>query len=234
MKEIERIADAGGLPYRQMMENAGAAAFHTMREYWPEAKKIAIFIGKGNNGGDGSVAARLYDEVLKGGPAEAAEVLCSAAQDDVMPAGENSSPLPKITVILCEGEPVTEDAIYNYGLLKQHHAEGVRIMTLEECSADTPEIRESDLIVDALYGTGFHGRLRSGGQKACALMNGAGAPVCAFDLPSGLNADTGEIAEGAVRADLTVAFHCLKHGHVSAAAKEVCGEIRIVSIGIDT
>lgn len=213
MKEIERIADAGGLPYRQMMENAGAAAFHTMRECWPKAEKITIFIGKGNNGGDGSVAARLYDGVLKGGQAVFQ---------------------PQVTVILCEGEPVTEDAIYNYELLKQHHAEGVRIMSLETCDADTPEIREADLIVDALYGTGFHGGLRPNGRKACELMNGAGAPVCAFDLPSGLNADTGEIAEGAVNADLTVAFHCLKHGHAAAGAETVCGEIRIVSIGIDT
>ena len=88
MKEIERIADSRGISYRQMMENAGTAAFEQMRIKWPEAQKIVIFAGKGNNGGDGFVAARLYEK--------------AGAQ---------------VTVILCEGMPVTEDASYNFDRL---------------------------------------------------------------------------------------------------------------------
>ena len=61
MKEIERVADSRGLSYRQMMENAGTAAFEAMRKNWPEARNIVIFTGKGNNGGDGFVAARLFE-----------------------------------------------------------------------------------------------------------------------------------------------------------------------------
>ena len=200
MKEIERIADSRGLSYRQMMENAGTAAFETMRKNWPEARKIVIFAGKGNNGGDGFVAARLYE-------AEAAEV----------------------TVALCEGEPKTEDALYNYERICQ--MDSIEITDLK--SLEDSRIESCDLIVDALYGTGFHGQLRESGRSAAERMNGASAPVCALDLPSGMNADTGETASGAVKADLTVVFHRRKHGHDAQNAEEYCGRIVQVSIGID-
>ena len=198
MKEIERIADSRGVSYRQMMENAGTAAFEVMRRTWPEAKRIVIFAGKGNNGGDGFVAARLYEET-------------GAA----------------VSVVLCEGMPVTEDAGYNFRRMKN-------VDVAEDISQISPKIpAEADLIVDALYGTGFHGSLREDGRKAAALMNAANAPVCALDLPSGVSADTGEAAEGAVKADLPVAFHCRKHGHEAEPAKKQCGRIVTVSIGID-
>ena len=66
MKEIERIADGNGLTYRQMMENAGTAAYEVIRQRWPDAERIVIFAGKGNNGGDGFVVARLYASFLSG------------------------------------------------------------------------------------------------------------------------------------------------------------------------
>ena len=204
MKEIERIADSRGVSYRQMMENAGTAAFEQMRIKWPEAEKIVIFAGKGNNGGDVFVAARLYEE-----------------------AGA------RVIFVLCEGMPVTEDASYNFGRL----TDAVKKCFLDEIGEtgeiSEKEIREADLIVDALYGTGFHGALRESGRRAAAIINGSGVPVCALDLPSGMDADTGEIAEGAVRADMTVAFHCRKLGHEAEGAERQCGEIVTVSIGID-
>ena len=204
MKEIERIADSRGISFRQMMENAGTAAFEQMRIKWPEAQKIVIFAGKGNNSGDGFVAARLYEK--------------AGAQ---------------VTVILCEGMTVTEDASYNFDRLtdavKKYSLDGMG----ETGGIAEKEIGEADLIVDALYGTGFHGTLRESGRRTAAMINGSGVPVCALDLPSGMNANTGEIAEGAVRADLTVVFHCRKLGHEAAGAEKQCGEIVVVSIGID-
>lgn len=233
MKEIERVADSRGLSYRQMMENAGTAAFEAMRKNWPEARNIVIFTGKGNNGGDGFVAARLFE--AEGG---------------------------QVTVVLCEGEPKTADAKYNYERILQ--LENIRITDLDKLTSEddsltalkeesaaeaetTAELmknaaeteiaakfmKNADLIVDALYGTGFHGELRERGRRAAELMNGASAPVCALDLPSGMNADTGDIADGAVKADLTVVFHRRKHGHDAENAKNQCGRILVVPIGID-
>ena len=92
-----------------------------------------------------------------------------------------------------------------------------------------------DAVVDALYGTGFHGSLRPAGLAACALMNRqreSGAFVLAVDLPSGINTDTGEAAEGAVRADLTVTFDSCKPLHTAASSAPFCGEIVCADIGI--
>ena len=92
-----------------------------------------------------------------------------------------------------------------------------------------------DAVVDALYGTGFHGSLRPAGLTACALMNRqreSGAFVLAVDLPSGINTDTGEAAEGAVRADLTVTFDSCKPLHTAPSSAPFCGEIVCADIGI--
>ncbi|MGI6182278.1 MAG: NAD(P)H-hydrate epimerase [Agathobaculum sp.] len=194
MKEIERQADAHGLCYLQMMENAGEAAFSAMRAAFPDARRIVVFAGKGNNGGDGFVVARRYAET-------------GAA----------------VTIVLCEGMPVTEDAQTNFSRLQN-----VSVLPLDKAAPLPP----ADLLVDALYGTGFHGALRESGRKAARLMNESSAPVCALDLPSGMNADTGEIASGAVQADLTAVFHRFKHGHAVPAAQKQCGRLLLADIGI--
>ena len=90
-------------------------------------------------------------------------------------------------------------------------------------------------LLHALYGTGFHGSLRPAGLAACALMNRqreSGAFVLAVDLPSGINTDTGEAAEGAVRADLTVTFDSCKPLHTAPSSAPFCGEIVCADIGI--
>ena len=92
-----------------------------------------------------------------------------------------------------------------------------------------------DAVVDALYGTGFHGSLRPAGLAACALINRQrenGAFVLAVDLPSGVNTDTGEVAEGAVHADLTVTFDSYKPLHIAPSSASFCGEILCADIGI--
>ena len=89
MKEIERAANERGIPYLQMMENAGLAAYAQLRARFPQAASLLVVCGKGNNGGDGFVLAR------------------AAALDGW-----------QVTVLLAEGEPKTPDAITNYVCLK--------------------------------------------------------------------------------------------------------------------
>ena len=199
MKEIEKNADAAGLSYYQMMENAGTAAYNILIEKYPEADTIAVFAGKGNNAGDGFVLARL------------------AAADGY-----------QVYVVLVEGLPVTQDAVKNYELL-----EGlpVKVMNLDDIGSAWC-LTGKTVIADAIYGTGFHGSLRPSGEKACRWINDAKCPVVALDLPSGTNADTGEAAEGAVKADFTVTFHLPKPVHVSETAAEYCGIVEIADIGI--
>ena len=133
-----------------------------------------------------------------------------------------------VTVLLAEGELKTADAITNFERL---HSLSVSICT--NCTA--LEAQNFDLVVDALYGTGFHGALRPSGLAACGLMNHLhrnGAFVLAVDLPSGINTDTGEIAEGAVHADLTVTFDSCKPLHVAGSSASLCGKIICADIGI--
>lgn len=196
MKQIEQNADEHGLSYLQMMENAGTAAYEAVCAQKPDMHTLVIVAGKGNNGGDGFVMARL------------------AALDGLA-----------VQVILTEGQPVTADAKTNFDRL---HGLNVTIDTLDDVDALTG----ADCVVDALYGTGFHGGLRPAGEKACRLMNESGAYIAALDLPSGIHADTGAVAEGAVQADLTVTFDSYKPLHVNEQSKSYCGKIVLADIGI--
>ena len=200
MKQLEQRADAAGLSYRQMMENAGAAAARLALRAVPEAKSAAIFCGKGNNGGDGFVAARH---------------LASAGL--------------AVRLYLVEGEPVTTDAVYNCGLARDM---GLPVLALD--ALNQPEqaefLKNADLVLDGVYGTGFHGALRPAGLAAARWMNEAPGKVLALDLPSGLEADSGIAAEGAVQAQLTVTFHAAKPCHRLAAAQ--CGRVEVADIGI--
>lgn len=200
MKRLEQQADAAGLSYRQMMENAGRAAAQLALRAFPAAKSAAVFCGKGNNGGDGFVAAR---HLANAGLA--------------------------VRIFLVEGEPVTTDAIYNCGLVRDM---GLPVLELD--ALDEPEqadfLKGADLVLDGVYGTGFHGALRPAGLAAARRMNEAPGKVLALDLPSGLEADSGTAAEGAVQADLTVTFHAAKPCHRLAAAR--CGRVEVADIGI--
>ena len=190
MKEIERAGDAHGLPYLQMMENAGLAAYAELQKQFPHPGRLLVVCGKGNNGGDGFVIAR------------------AAAKD-----GWN------VTVLL---------AILNFERL---HSLPVHICT----DGSVLETQSFAAVVDALYGTGFHGELRPSGLATCGLirhLHKGGAFVLAVDLPSGINADTGAVAEGAVRADLTVTFHRAKPLHYMPGSAPYCGEVVVADIGI--
>ena len=193
MKAIEQAGNAHGLPYLQMMENAGLAAYAELKNVLPQPGSLLVVCGKGNNG------AR------------------AAAKEGW-----------KATVLLAEGEPKTPDAITNFERL---HGLPVEIFTDGSGLSAEP----FTAVVDALYGTGFHGSLRPSGLAACALMNRQhenGAFVLAVDLPSGINTDTGEVAEGAVCADLTVTFDSCKPLHTAASSAPLCGKIVCADIGI--
>lgn len=93
--------------------------------------------------------------------------------------------------------------------------------------------RSPDVVIDALFGTGFRGAPRPGAAALIERMNGAGAPVLAVDLPSGVDASTGEIAGAAVRAEATVTFHGRKVGLAVAPGRFHAGEVVVAGIGLD-
>jgi hydroxyethylthiazole kinase-like uncharacterized protein yjeF len=98
---------------------------------------------------------------------------------------------------------------------------------------ETDDPANVDLVVDALFGTGFHGAPRPEAATVIERINACGAPVVAVDLPSGVDASTGETAGAVVDADLTVTFHGRKVGLVVAPGRFHAGRVVVADIGLD-
>jgi NAD(P)H-hydrate epimerase len=260
MKRLEKAADEAGLPYLQMMENAGADAARLVCQYvfgdldrfaggdagaytesaafggtdiaprggtcvapccrtdaapccgtdGPEAPlpRVLILCGKGNNGGDGYVAARHL--ALAGFP---------------------------VAVLPVAGPPTTPDAIANYGRLPG------TVGILTEASLETYLSLSAPLsrliVIDALFGTGFRGGLDDVSARLIDRINRHrsfhrdGTAVFCLDLPSGLSGDQAEGAPGpCVQGDFTLAFHGLKPIHLNPEALPAMGGLIVADIGI--
>jgi NAD(P)H-hydrate epimerase len=185
--------EQAGVPSLDLMERAGAGlARATTRA--TRGGPIRIVVGKGNNGGDGLVVARLLRE-------EGHEV-------DVLATGDLSE--------------LQGDAKANLDRLPGAAPEPF----------DAARLERSGAIVDAMLGTGFEGTPREPIAGAIAAINAAGAPVVACDVPSGVNASTGEVEGEAVRATVTATFHGTKVGLHVAPGKWHAGELQVIPIGI--
>jgi ADP-dependent NAD(P)H-hydrate dehydratase / NAD(P)H-hydrate epimerase len=99
-------------------------------------------------------------------------------------------------------------------------------------AVETTAVEQADVIVDALFGTGFRGEPRPEAAESIERMNAAGVPVVSVDVPSGVDASTGEVAGAAVRADLTVTFHGRKVGLAVAPGHFHAGDVVVADIGL--
>jgi ADP-dependent NAD(P)H-hydrate dehydratase / NAD(P)H-hydrate epimerase len=95
------------------------------------------------------------------------------------------------------------------------------------------DLGDPDVVIDALFGTGFEGEPRPGAAKLIEQMNELGAPVLAVDLPSGVDASTGEVAGAAVDADMTVTFQEAKVGHYVTPGAYLVGYLEVADIGLE-
>jgi NAD(P)H-hydrate epimerase len=198
-----------GLPVELLMEHAGAGVVAALeRRSGPLAgRSVVVVCGKGNNGGDGLVVARLL--ALR--RAEVSVVLCARMRE--------LNPLAR------------KQARRFQLLLDQGGFETCRL--LEVPSGKSLNVLPSpDFVLDAVFGTGFAGRSKGAYARAIDWMNRATGMKVALDVPSGLNADTGA-AEGAVfRADLTITFQARKTGLMLCQGSTYAGDIEVVDIGM--
>jgi NAD(P)H-hydrate epimerase len=114
----------------------------------------------------------------------------------------------------------------------RHLEDAGREVRVVDAKAGESDLGEPDVIVDALFGTGFSGEPRPEAAALIERINGAGAPVFAIDLPSGVDASTGEVAGVAVRAEATVTFHGRKVGVVVAPGRFHSGRVHVADIGL--
>jgi ADP-dependent NAD(P)H-hydrate dehydratase / NAD(P)H-hydrate epimerase len=188
--------DELGIPSLDLMETAGEAVAEAVRDAATDGP-VRVVCGKGNNAGDGLVAARHL-----AGTGYEVEVLLP------WPAGE-----------------LSPDATAN---LERFEGE-VREVAPDDL---TGALAGSGAVVDAIFGTGFSGAPRAPADGAVEAINSCGAPVVAADIPSGVDASTGEAEGAAVDADITVSFHAAKLGHWIFPGKARTGELRVADIGI--
>lgn len=135
-----------------------------------------------------------------------------------------------VTVMLACGEPKAKDAADNYVLLESAAIECF------EYKDDLPLYRDlinrSDIIVDAVFGTGFSGKLDPALTRLAKAVNASPAKVAAIDVPSGANCDSASIEGAVFRADLTVAISAYKPIHIMKPCCTVCGRVTVADIGI--
>lgn len=205
MQAIDRRAiDEFGVPGLTLMENAGMGCVEAIVAAYGGAagRKAAVVAGKGNNGGDGYVIARLLRE--RGW--QVAVLILARPEEIGGDARANLDRLDEATLAYCPEQEI----LARYAQL----------------------LKEADVIVDAMLGTGLKTDVRGVYAKAVELVNGAGGPVVAVDIPSGIDANSGHVLGSAVRADLTVTFAFAKCGHVLYPGAEYTGRLQIVDIGI--
>jgi NAD(P)H-hydrate epimerase len=182
-----------GVPAGQLMERAGEGLARAVVKHAP-AGRIAVVCGKGNNGGDGLVAARLLRQAGR-----EVDVLAVWPTEWM---GEDAQAQVKVL-------PGPAPVPFHPDRLQKAHA-----------------------IVDAVLGTGFEGAPRDPVDAVILAINSARARVIAADVPSGVNASTGEVEGSAVRALATATFHQAKPGLWISPGKEHAGVVEVVDIGI--
>lgn len=237
MEQIEEAANAAGLGYDTMMENAGKAAALATKDLLPHpVSHILVLVGPGNNGGDGLVAARY-----------------------LRAWGH------RVTVYIWKREQETDP---NLQKVRDMDIPIKRADQDTEFEALDALIRRTDVVLDALLGTGVKGSLRgtlptllshvSQGPRSCQTKrtipsfhlltplgpsprgvarqrSSTGRPrVVAVDTPSGLNCDTGQVDEHTLYADLTVTFAHPKPGLFLFPGAARVGELFVADIGIDS
>ncbi len=200
MSALELNAEYFGVSRLQLMENAGHNVALEIASRFKPDKSVAIFCGLGGNGGDGFVAARHL-----------------------------SSKGFKVKVILAgEARQIAhKEALENWKAL-QFLKESVPIYEVYDSSL-IPEVN-AEIIIDALLGTGTKGKLRPPILQLVEKINAIDAFRVAVDVPTGIDADTGEVLGKAVKANLTITFHKTKKGLENA--KDYVGELVVKDIGL--
>jgi NAD(P)H-hydrate epimerase len=207
MHEIDkRTISEIGIPGAVLMENAGLQTVLAMERFFGPVggKKVCIVCGKGNNGGDGLVVARHL---------------------------HNRGSQVNIVLLGNKGE-LKGDAKLNLEIVLMMNLELVETATIDEISKLQEKLAASQIIVDAIFGTGLRTTPRPFYQQVIDEINATAKPVVALDIPTGLNASDGKVLGNCIRAALTVTFGLPKICTVYGVNRQYTGQLEIADIGI--
>ncbi|MDX2447588.1 MAG: NAD(P)H-hydrate dehydratase [Desulfobacterales bacterium] len=207
MQQIDKqtIQDIG-IPGRVLMENAGSGAFRFMCRVFPDLveKSVGVVAGRGNNGGDGFVMARYLSQ----------------------------KNIPVKVYLLCEKSRVQGDARANLDLLTPLGVPVVEIPDDGAFKKRKAAMRRHDIWVDGIFGTGLKSDIKGHYKAVILFMNAMKKPVFAVDIPSGVNADNGQVCGVCIQAQATATFAFPKIGHVVYPGAGHTGKLEIIDIGI--
>ncbi|MDD5285421.1 MAG: NAD(P)H-hydrate dehydratase [Desulfuromonadaceae bacterium] len=204
MQDIDRRAiEDFGMPGLTLMENAGNCCLDVILGEFGLKGRAVVLAGKGNNGGDGYVIARLLSQ--KGWSVK--------------------------VIILADREQVGGDAAINLKKLPAAMMDFCTLKG-ELTASHVDEIFRADVIVDALLGTGLSCDVSGIFLEIIELVNASGRPVLSVDIPSGIHGTTGLVMGKAIRASVTVTFAFAKLGHVLFPGAEHTGRLVTANIGI--
>ena len=199
MARADRATIAAGTPGHLLMARAGRAVARAALDLCAGryGRRAVVVCGKGNNGGDGAVAARVLAR-------EGLKVRCLLLFDPAEARGDAALHLGALTPAGVEPEPFSPAAL-----------------------------QDADVVVDAIFGTGFKGVVTGAAADAIEAIGSYGGPVVAVDIPSGVDGATGRIAGPAVQADVTVALAAEKIGTALGDGALAAGLVEVADIGID-
>lgn len=203
MKTIEQMSDRAGITYLRLMENAGSAAYNVLR------KQYGITSGKMvvlcGNGNNGGDGFVVARKFFDNG------VDCA--------------------VVLVSGAPKTPEAVSMYNRVCERD---INVIDFEiEPKSAYLAISQCDVVVDAVYGTGFHGKLKSNIKELFTFVNNVGKKTFSLDVPSGMNANDVCVEEVCIQPMGTIVFAAYKPAHKLGETEVLCGELTLVDIGID-
>ncbi len=200
MRQIDKDTIEGiGLPGIVLMETAGSEIVRAIEQHYPTAQRIGVFVGKGNNGGDGLVIARQ---------------LAHAGREVQI-------------FLVSPAESFTGEARTNLDIAKNLE------LQIEEILTDSTSIHAfgCELLVDSIFGTGLRGAVREPVANIINAINDLPIPILAVDLPSGLDADTGNPLGTCVQANRTVTIGLPKRGLLVHPGAELAGKLEVIDIG---
>lgn len=200
----EKAIKECGIPGVVLMENAARAAAYCCRRHFGDlaGRRVAMVCGRGNNGGDGLVMARIF---------------------------HGWGALVRIFLLGAVNQ-IKGDARTNLEIVFKMGLEVVEIP--DEAHLDRLQLHGADLIVDAILGTGLSAEVRGMYRQVIESINIRKTPVASVDIPSGLDADTGRIWGVAVRADLTITCGLPKIGLLLPPGDALVGTLEVVDIGL--
>jgi hydroxyethylthiazole kinase-like uncharacterized protein yjeF len=224
MRQIDQDTIEGiGIPGIVLMETAGSAIVRAIEQHYPTYQRIGILVGKGNNGGDGLVIARQLAHAGRDvhlflvSPPDSftgeAEINLQIAKRLTESFGLQAAPRGRLRIA-----EILTDAELGYDFFREQ-------------STSLNHIANCELLVDAIFGTGLRGTVRDPIATVINAINSLSTPILSVDLPSGLDADTGNPLGTCVRADRTVTIGLLKRGLLVHPGAELAGKLEVVDIG---